>query len=82
MLTLTQAQLDALYQVYLRWQNDTGHPIMPEEYEIVDEKDYNPGDYIGTWVGYEHNGTTINGGHIHHYGSMYIGIERDGHTHS
>jgi hypothetical protein len=78
MLKLTQAQLDALYQVYLRWQNTTPREIMPEEFEIVTEKEYrsiSTGDYIGLWVGEADEADGI-------LGHMYLGIESDGHTHS
>jgi hypothetical protein len=59
--------MDALYQVYLRWQDITERPIMPTEFEIVDACDYRKGDYIGVVVGLT---------------DMYLGIEFDGYTHS
>lgn len=79
----TQAQIDALYRIYLRWQDKTPHAIMPIEFEIVATWDddsgkpfMKPGDYIGVWVG----------GPIpqsrNHGSAMYLGIEADGHTHS
>ena len=75
-MKLTQAQLDALYRVYLRWQDKTPHAIMPESFEIVSDDEYQDGDYIGIWVG----------GPIplsrEHGGSIYLGIEKDGYTHS
>ena len=72
-MQLTQAQLDALYKVYKRWQDKTPHAIMPEEFEIVPDEEYNNGDYIGVWVGGEPG--QGNGG-------MFLGIESDGYTHS
>ena len=48
----TQAQIDALYKVYLQWQDVTPHAIMPNEgVEIVPDEDYKTGDYFGVWVG-------------------------------
>lgn len=79
-MKLTQAQMDALYEVYIRWQNETPHAIMPTHFEIV--PDDGSDDYIGVWVGFPHDSTTPNGGKIHHQGDMYLGIESDGHTHS
>lgn len=72
-IEFTQLQIDALYQVYLSWQDITPRPIMPEKFEIVSQEDYAAGDYYGLWVG-----TPI----CNNPGSMYLGIEGDGHTHS
>lgn len=72
-IKFTQQQLDALYQVYLNWQEITPHPIMPESFEIIPLDDYEVGGYYGLWVG-----TPIND----NPGSLYLGIEADGHTHS
>ena len=66
-MKVTQAQLDALYKVYQRWQNKTEYDIMPMDFEIVPDEDYPKGDYIGVWVANK---------------SLYLGIESDGHTHS
>ena len=74
----TQAQLDALYQIYLRWQDKTEHAIMPDEFEIVPDEDYKLGDYIGVWVGTAPEGSEW----PHNHGSMFLGIEKDGYTHS
>ena len=79
MMKCTQAQLDALYQIYLRWQDKTVYPIMPTDPEIVPDDDYKDGDYIAVWVGTlqeRDNGSTICPG------SIYLGVEKDGHTHS
>jgi hypothetical protein len=73
MIKFTQHQLGALFQVYLNWQNITPHPIMPESFEVVSVEEYGVSDYYGLWVG-----TPIND----NPGSLYIGIEGDGHTHS
>lgn len=78
MLKLTQAQLDALYQVYQRWQNKTPHAIMPEEFEVVEEEELKPGYNIGTWVGEPDEDKEW----PQSMGYMYLGIERDGYTHS
>ena len=75
-MQLTQAQLDALYKVYLRWQNKTPHAIMPTEFEIVPDEEYRKGDYIGVWVGGPVPQSRDHGA------AMYLGIESDGHTHS
>ena len=75
-MQLTQAQLDAIYKVYQQWQNKTPHAIMPEEFEIVPDEEYRKGDYIGVWVGGPVPQSRDHGG------SMYLGIESDGHTHS
>ena len=72
-MKVTQAQMDALYRVYLRWQDKTPHAIMPDEFEIVPDEESRKGDYIGVWVGGEPG--QGNGG-------MYLGIEADGYTHS
>ena len=72
----TQEQMDALYRVYLRWQDKTPHAIMPLEFEIVPYDDYRYGDYIGAWVG----GPIPQSGD--HGSAMYLGIEKNGHTHS
>ena len=72
----TQAQLDALYQAYLRWQDKTPHAIMPDEFEIVPDDEYKRGDYIGMWVGGPVPQSRDRGS------SMYLGIESGGHTHS
>ena len=74
----TQRQMDALYQVYLRWQTKTPHAIMPMGFEVVPNDEYRDGDYIGVWVGEPTQG------HIaaSDPGAMYLGIEKDGHTHS
>ena len=75
-MKLTQAQMDALHDVYIRWQNKTPHAIMPTEFEIIPDEDCRYGDYIGIWVG----------GPVpqsrEHGSAMYLGIESDGHTHS
>ena len=71
-MKVTQAQIDALYKVYLRWQNKTAHDIMPREFEVVPSEEC-PG-YIGIWVGTPTDSTP--------HGSMYLGIEPDGYTHS
>ena len=73
----TQAQFDALTKIYLRWQDKTPHAIMPEDgIEIVPDEDNKINDYIGVWVG----------GPIpqsrDHGTAMYLGIEKDGYTHS
>ena len=72
----TQAQLDALYQVYLRWQNKTPHNIMPLGIEIISEDDYKDGNYLGVWVGDSIPDSVYRGN------AIYLGIEKDGHTHS
>ena len=84
MLTLTQAQLDALYQVYLRWQNTTPRAIMPEEYELISDDDArcNDGSWHGVWVGGPPRLSRSEIGTEKDRGRMYLGIERDGHTHS
>ena len=66
-MQLTRAQLDALYDIYQRWQNKTPHAIMPEEFEIVPYEEYRKGDYIMVSVG---------------KGGLSLGIESDGYTHS
>ena len=66
-MKVTQAQMDALYKVYLRWQDKTPHAIMPEEFEIVPDNEYRKGDYIMVSVG---------------EGKLVLGIESDGYTHS
>ena len=73
----TQAQFDSLVKVYLRWQDKTPHAIIPDDgVEIVPDEEYRNGDYLGVWVG----------GPIpqsrDHGSSLYLGIEKDGHTHS
>jgi len=75
-MQLTRAQLDALYDIYQRWQNKTPHAIMPEEFEIVPYEEYRKGDYIGVWVG-GHNDVDNTG-----LGQMFLGIESDGYIHS
>ena len=70
---LTSEQLYALFKVYLNWQDITPHPIMPESFEVIPQEDYEVGGYYGLWVG-----TPI----CDNPGSMYLGIEADGHTHS
>ena len=67
-MKVTQAQMDALYRVYLRWQDKTDADIMLREFEIVPDDEYRKGDYVGVWVGSEPQ--------------MYLGIEHDGYTHS
>ena len=74
MLKLTQAQLDALYQAYLAWQNKTPHAIMPEEFEVVAEKDYKTEDYVGVWVAEPDKRSGK--------GFILLIIESDGYTHS
>ena len=83
-MKLTQAQMDALHEVYIRWQDKTPHAIMPTEFEIVPDDEYRDGDYIGLWVGppHESDSTTLDGGKVRNPGFMYLGIESDGHTHS
>ena len=81
MTRLTQAQLDALYKVYMRWQNKTPHVIMPLEFKVLSEEEYlktcGAYNYIGVWVG----GPTPE--HYKNPGSaMFLGIEVDGYTHS
>ena len=69
----TQAQFDSLVKVYLRWQDKTPHAIMPDDgVEIIPDEDNDIGDYIGVWVG---------GGPVPN-SAIYLGIEKDGHTHS
>ena len=75
-MKLTQAQMDALYEVYIHWQNKTPHAIMPPEFEIVPDDEYRKGDYIGLWVGGPVPQSRDHGS------AMYLGIESDGHTHS
>ena len=75
-MKVTQAQLDALYTVYQRWQDKTPHAIMPQEYEVIADYDYRNGDYIGVWVGGD---IPISRDPT---GAMYLGIEKDGYTHS
>ena len=73
MTQMTQAQFDACVKVYLRWQGKTPHHIMTNEgVEIVADEDYPAGGYYGIWVG----------GDPSDRGSMYLGIEPDGSTHS
>jgi len=67
-MKVTQAQIEALYKVYLRWQDKTPHAIMPMDFEVVEDGF----GYIGVWVG----------GEPGEPGSMYLGIELDGYTHS
>ncbi|KKN78967.1 hypothetical protein LCGC14_0344430 [marine sediment metagenome] len=74
----TRAQIDALYQVYLRWQDLTSHAIMPKDLEIVEDEEYGDGDYIGIWVGpYKECKERPD-----RKGAIFIGIEKDGHEHS
>lgn len=73
MFKLTEAQLKALYAVYLRWQNITPQAIMPRSFEIIPESEVTPGSYFGLWVGTPTKEEP---------GSIYLGIEADGHTHS
>ena len=73
----TQAQFDALVKVYLRWQDKTPHEIIPDHgVEIVPDEEYRDGDYLGVWVGGPVPQSRDHGG------AMYLGIEKDGHTHS
>jgi hypothetical protein len=73
-VTGTQKQYDALARVAERWQHHTPqHEIMPDGFLIVPESEYREGDHIGVWVGPECDGKP---------GSMYLGIEYDGYTHS
>ena len=73
----TQAQFDALVKVYLRWQDKTPHVIIPDEgVEIIPDEDNDIGDYIGVWVGGPVPQSRDHGS------AMYLGIEKDGHTHS
>ncbi len=84
MITCTQAQLDALYKIYQRWQKSTPHAIMPQEFNILSKEDFLAQcgicNYIGLWVGgpapegLKKSGKKPTG--------MYLGIEVDGHTHS
>jgi hypothetical protein len=74
----TQAQLDALYEVYLLWQSATPHAIMPDNFEIVPDDDLGDGYYIGAWVG----GDIPTRRKSLSTGAIYLGIEKDGHTHS
>jgi hypothetical protein len=69
---VTQAQLDALRKVSERWQEITQHQIIPEEIDIVTEEEYGH-HYHGVWVGTPANDKP---------GSMFLGIEPDGYTHS
>ena len=76
-LQCTQAQFDALIKVYLRWQDKTPHAILPDDgVEIIPDEDYRVGNYIGVWAG----------GDIpidrEPTGAIYLGIEKDGYTHS
>ena len=76
----TQAQFDALVKVYLRWQDKTPHAIMPGDgLEIVPGDDYTDGDYIGVWVGGPIPVAPVDDNRSK---AMYLGIEKDGHTHS
>lgn len=74
----TQEQLDALYQVYQKWQSSTPHLIMPKVFTIVTKEEFDDikpnNGYLGIWVGEptQHNPS----------GSLYIGIETDGHAHT
>lgn len=70
---MTAKQFDALVEVYLKWQTITKHPIMPADgVEIVPEEEFG-NNYYGIWVGTTHNDNP---------GSLYLGIEPDGYTHS
>ena len=70
MVNLTQAQLDGLYKVYLKWQNITPEcNIMPEKFNIIETTTR----YIGVWVGTPTSGNP---------GSLFLGIESDGYIHS
>ena len=74
-MKITQAQFESLTKVYERWQSKTNHPILPSDgVEIVPDDEYKRGDYIGCWVGAPTENTP--------HGSMYLGIEADGYTHS
>ena len=75
-MQLTQAQLDAIYRIYQQWQDKTPHAIMPVDFEIVPDENYRKGDYIGVWVGESTQQSQSR------HGSMYLGIESDGYTHS
>ena len=75
-MKITQAQMDALYRVYLRWQDKTDADIMPREFEIVPDDEYRKGDYVGVWVGGPVPQSRDHGT------AMYLGIENDGYTHS
>lgn len=73
-INCTQKQLDSLYEVYKDWQNHTPScNIMPETFTIIPPENWPQGRYIGVWVGQPRNGNP---------GSMFIGIEADGHRHS
>lgn len=72
MLKLTAKQIEALFQVYLRWQNITPCPIMPTSFFLISEEEYGT-KYHGIWVGKPHKGNP---------GSLFLGIESDGYTHS
>jgi hypothetical protein len=75
-MKLTDQQMDALFQVYLKWQDKTPSPIMLSEFETVSieayESEFGKGTYLGIWVGGEPGKP----------GAMYLGIESNGHTHS
>ena len=74
-MKMTRDQFDALIKVYERWQHKTEHAILPlDGVEFVPTDEYRKGDYIGCWVG---SPTETN-----EHGSMYLGIEADGYTHS
>ena len=70
---ITQAQLDAIYSIYQRWQDKTPHAIMPTNFKVIPDDEYRDGDYVGVWVGGEPG---------YGNGGMYLGIEKDGYTHS
>ena len=76
-MKLTQAQMDALYKVYQQWQDKTPHAIMTNDgVEIIPDDEYRDGDYLGVWVGGPVPQSRDHGS------AMYLGIEKDGHTHS
>ena len=81
-MKVTQAQLDALFKVYLRWQDKTEHAIMPEEFTLVPDDEYRVGDCIGVWVGTPDADRDKTDKRFNRFGSMYLGIEHDGYTHS
>ena len=80
-MKMTVEQLGALVDIWLRWRECTPHDIVPkpEDIELVPSSEYRKGDYIGIWVGAP---THISGVTKPNPGSLYLGIESDGYTHS
>ena len=46
---------------------------MPTDFKVIPDDEYRNGDYVGVWVGGEPG---------YGNGGMYLGIEKDGYTHS